>query len=47
MVRRVLSLLAVLVLLPAAGRLVAQQAAAEPKWYDRIRFEGDFRPALT
>jgi hypothetical protein len=44
MTRRAVSLLAVLSLLPLAGRLVAQQAPAEPKWYDRIRFEGDFRP---
>jgi len=28
--------------LAAAGRLVAQQDTT-PKWYDRIRFEGDFR----
>jgi hypothetical protein len=35
---------AVLCLLPALARPAAAQTAAEPKWYDRIRFEGDFRP---
>jgi hypothetical protein len=35
----VLSLAAVLLPRQAAG-----QAPAEPKWYDRLRFEGDFRP---
>jgi len=36
--------LSVLCLLPVLGRSAAAQTAAEAKWYDRIRFEGDFRP---
>ena len=44
MLRRPAPLLVLLALLPGAGSLVAQQAPAEAKWYDRIRFEGDFRP---
>jgi hypothetical protein len=44
MIRHTVPVLALLLLLPLAGRALAQQAAAEPKWYDRIRFEGDFRP---
>jgi Putative porin len=44
MPRRPASLFVLLALLSGADSLVAQQAPAEAKWYDRIRFEGDFRP---
>ena len=44
MLRRPAPLFVLLALLLGAGSLVAQQAPAEAKWYDRIRFEGDFRP---